>query len=394
MKKRLQSLFLFLLVCVVMISLVGCGKGEPETSRVTIDINPSVEFIVDEENKVVSVTALNDDASLLLVGEVIVGKTLEDATEVVINLAIDTGYLADGESEQKVSFTVSGDSKYAENLKKDISKSIDKFLDEKGIEAQVEQANALALDGLKSLVLKNSTYTEEEVSQMTEEELIDALRISRIETAELINVELKELYFEAKEYEIAFVEREETAKIIESLGAFYTLIHSGYSEALKVYRQAIDNVQTLKYETFISPDSQYQKTLVKVRDQKVLINKQKELIVGIENEEERENALQVLNQLESDYDKFVEAFESARTHGEAAFDTLIEAMKKAEAAFTSIEQKFDANINNTLTSKASEIEAKLNETKDHFFAEFETKYAEDIKRYEDTLKAKKEELKK
>ena len=62
-------------------ALSGCSQSSSDTAaaRMQVDINPSVEFILDSENKVLSVTALNDDGALIVAGEAFIGKTAEDA---------------------------------------------------------------------------------------------------------------------------------------------------------------------------------------------------------------------------------------------------------------------------------------------------------------------------
>lgn len=62
-----------------------------------VDINPSVEFILDADDKVLSVTALNDDGALIVAGEAFVGKTAEDAVELMASISTDAGYLVKGE---------------------------------------------------------------------------------------------------------------------------------------------------------------------------------------------------------------------------------------------------------------------------------------------------------
>lgn len=89
MKTRMLSLILcFLLLAGIALPLSSCSKGKkpPEGTytRMTVDVNPSIEFMVDDENKVASVTALNDDGSILIAGEAFVGKTPEEATQLVI----------------------------------------------------------------------------------------------------------------------------------------------------------------------------------------------------------------------------------------------------------------------------------------------------------------------
>ena len=99
MKKRFIGLFLLFAIALSAISFTSCSTAKPEegsVTRMTVDINPSVEFMIDDENKVISVTALNDDGSILIVGEAFVGKTPEQAIEMMISLASDTGYLVQG----------------------------------------------------------------------------------------------------------------------------------------------------------------------------------------------------------------------------------------------------------------------------------------------------------
>ena len=130
-------------------AFTSCGKDpKPEegtVSRMTVDINPSVEFMIDDQNKVISVTALNDDGSILIVGESFIGKTPEEATELVVKLASETGYLVEGNveaSENTVKISVSGDSKYAEKLMQDVSKKAESVLAALDIPGKVEKAEA------------------------------------------------------------------------------------------------------------------------------------------------------------------------------------------------------------------------------------------------------------
>ena len=121
MKRRFVSFIILSAMVLSLFSLVSCSKeGRDDFTRMTVDINPSIEFMLDDQNKVVSVTALNDDGSILIVGEAFVGKTAEEAVELVVSLASDTGYLVKGNVEASantVKISVSGDSRQAEKLK-------------------------------------------------------------------------------------------------------------------------------------------------------------------------------------------------------------------------------------------------------------------------------------
>ena len=135
MKRKIVCLLLSVIMLLSSMVFVSCGSTEPEEgmiTRMTVDINPSVEFMIDDENKVVSVTALNDDGSILIVGEAFVGKTAEEAVELMISLATETGYLVKGNaqaSENTVKISVSGDSRYAEKLLSDVKKQATDVLD-------------------------------------------------------------------------------------------------------------------------------------------------------------------------------------------------------------------------------------------------------------------------
>lgn len=389
--KKIKSLLLLVLVFGFLFVIAGCSK-KPEASRVTIDVNPSFELIVDEEKKVVSVTALNDDASVLLYGELIVGKDIEDATEIIMNLTIDAGYL-DDETEQKVSISVSGDNSFQRKLEKKVSGKIEDILDESGIKATIEKHEALAIEKLREVVLANSTYTKEEVDKMNEDQLLIALKVSRIETAELLNEEMRKLYFEAKNYEISFAEKEETAKAIENLGSFYSLVHASYVTALDGYRKAISDIENLKYELLISSESTYQKTLKEVLDAKTNYLEQKKYVATLDTGSVKVEAEVKLENLKTIYDNLLKVLEEVGNSASKAFDSVIVLLKQAEVAFTKIEEMFDDNIKETLMQNATNLEVKINELKNSFFAKFEEEHKDDINAYMENLKKQKEVLK-
>ena len=258
--KKIQNLLFIILVLFSLTFIVACGKDDaPEATMVTIDVNPSFEIIVDEEKKVVSITALNDDASVLLYGEVFVGKTIEEVTNTIMNLSVELGYVAE-QAEEKIQISVSGATDFKEDLEKEISKTIEKTLEDANIEVVVEKVESMKIDALKEVVKLNSTLSQEEIDAMSEEQLINALKVSRIETQELLNEEMREFYFSMKNYEISFAEKEYTAKIIDELGGLYDFISSTYSSALDAYQNVIQNVEQLKFDLLIDSDSVYQKT--------------------------------------------------------------------------------------------------------------------------------------
>ena len=120
MKRKILCAFLVCAMLASSLVLVSCGGNRPTegtVTRMTVDINPSVEFMIDDENKVISATALNDDGSVILVGEAFVGKTPEEAVELMLTVATETGYLVKGNvqaTDNAVKISVTGDTKYVE----------------------------------------------------------------------------------------------------------------------------------------------------------------------------------------------------------------------------------------------------------------------------------------
>ena len=399
--KRIIAIILTVVMMLSSLVLVSCGDTAAEkgtVTRMTVDVNPSVEFMVDDENKVVSVTALNDDGSIIIVGEVFVGKTAEEAVELMLSIAAETGYLVKGNVEadaNTVKISVSGDTGYAKKLAGDIESKVSSTLEALDIEGKVEKIEALSLEALRALASSTSLYTEEEIEAMDEKELYNVIAVGRIETAELLSEDMREAYFAAKEYEISFAKSEQVAAIIEELGGLYMITHTAYKNALDLYGKAITELDNLRYELLISPESAYQRSLTELREAKVELLQQRTYTASLDiNGEEYASASATLALSEETYNKALAAYEALGEQANEALETLIATLRQAEVTLHELEDSlFDDNIKETLAAKATDIEAALNTAKDNFFTEFENAHSDDIAAIEASLKEKKQELK-
>lgn len=96
MKKTIVAILVVVMVVGIVFSFTGCKDKDPvATSYVSMDINPSVELVLDENDNVISYSCENEDALLMLYGENIIGLNIEKASEKIINLAIEFGYLTE-----------------------------------------------------------------------------------------------------------------------------------------------------------------------------------------------------------------------------------------------------------------------------------------------------------
>lgn len=377
--------------------LAGCGGGDGEAAaRMQVDINPSVEFILDADDKVLSVTALNDDGALIIAGEAFVGKTAEDAVELMASISTDAGYLVKGElsaGQDGITISITGDEEAAQKLYEDVKAGVDAFLEKSGIDAAVERGEALKLDALRALVQEaDPTLSDEEVAAMTEEQLLNALKISRIETAQLLTEELRAAYNTAKEYDFRFAERQATKSVIEGLGSAYESFLNGYAAALDSYQKAIQAVEQARYDYLVDAGSDYQKILAEVREQKDKVLEQRKEAAELPEGAAKEAAKAALAAEEAILGTKEAALELAGDAANASFDLALSAMKTVENALTELEKTFPEEITTALTENAQKAQDAMNAAKDEAFAKFEEAHKEDIEQALADLQARKQAL--
>lgn len=130
------------LLLVMAFTLVACGKDNekaflPANAYLVIDINPSIEVVTNEDGKVLRVTALNEDAQVLLLDVDFKGKTLDEVVNTIIELARELGYINDFD-ENAILFTVEAEQeRTVEELKKFLEEKVKKFKDKHKIRVQV-----------------------------------------------------------------------------------------------------------------------------------------------------------------------------------------------------------------------------------------------------------------
>jgi hypothetical protein len=118
----------------VAFAIVGCvstgstaGTFKASNSYIVVDINPSVEIVTDDNGLVVRVTALNEDAKVLLVDVDLTGKTLDEAVDTLMNLAKELGYIG-LEEENAILFSVeTDDQRTAQELIDFLKSKVERF---------------------------------------------------------------------------------------------------------------------------------------------------------------------------------------------------------------------------------------------------------------------------
>lgn len=369
MKKRIIStLCATTMLLAGGLTLTACNKDEAEAKVMNVSLNPEVEFVLDKDNKVLSVNALNDEGNIIISGDVeFVGKDANDAVKLFVSVSKDNGYLVSGSvtaDKNKLEVEISGEkTKDVESLYNSVKASIETKMQELDITGTVEKLKKLAKEDLQKVVAECSPYLEEaKVKAMSYAELLDEIKQSRKETKDYYSQELKEVYYQAKAEALRLAQLEkikENASIVEK--AALTLLADAYETA-------IDGIETARKEVFLDKDSPYQVALKAFNDAKADYLKRRKEISEMDSTlitDEIKNGLTSLDSLVEEAEgKLKKAYTDANTSLNAVKTALTNAYNEAVEYVT-------GTMNKTLDI----VSSKLTQEIETFATQFETNYA-------------------
>ncbi len=123
-----------------------------EFAYVSVDINPSLEFTIDETQKVLKVESLNDEAKEIIGSKNVKGMKVKSAITEVINMCEEKGII---DTDDEVYFLISGSlNPHNQEYKKDKSGA--------------EDSLSYVLDGLKGTIMKTNVNDPEIIALKTE----------------------------------------------------------------------------------------------------------------------------------------------------------------------------------------------------------------------------------
>ena len=401
MKRRNIFAFTSVAMAIVIAGAIGVNAIEPKVNApkalIKVDVNPSVEMTVDQNNKVVSITGKNDDGIMLLHNEKLTGKKLDDVLNVIIDLESEAGFLLKGEIEatkNTISVSVTGDtSELTNNLKTNIRESITSICDELNINESINELENYTRTNLENIVVEIDPTLETSVSTLSIEEMLQIIANNQKELSKIYSKELQDLYIKAKNTEISFVEKEAFKNILGEVESTYQHIVSEYRNFVTSLESSKKLIEETKYNLFIKSDSVYQvclKEVLALKDEINLLNK----VIEDENTSATEK---LLAQIEIGaktalYETAIVALENAK---ELANQTLLlaeEALDNIILGLKDLEKNFPDEIKSKLNSKAQDIENKINKAKDSFFKDFEEKYQNDLVSAKADIEARKQAL--
>lgn len=365
----------------------GQQEGAEQKTVMNVSLNPQVEFVLDKDNKVLSVNALNEEGNLVISAaafENVEGKTAEEAANLFVQVSKETGYLVEGGAElgdNKIDISISGDTKQAETLFNSVKTKVDEYLTQENVTAQIAQAAAITEEQLKALVEECAPYVE--TAQMEYAELVDTLVESRKETAEFYSQELKNAYYEAKAFAM---EQAELETLKTHLNSVQQIVFDGMSSA---YTMAVDMIESTRMTVLVNEDSIYQLALKAFREAKIdYLHYRKQIVT--ENVEIDVQVTANLENLQTLVDNAEAALIKAGEDANATLDNLKTAVTENYNKLVALLEEQAVKANEHL----EEISVKQKEKQTAFFTQFESTYAQAITAAENNWAAMKTELEK
>lgn len=188
----------FLTIAFVFVFFIGAGVftyfygvKSHDYHYIRLDVNPKVEFITDDKNKVLTVCPVNEQAKFLLADEEFVGLDIKEACEKFFDICVRTNYIdIDGENNTVRITVVSG---FMQALEMQVFETINNYLIKNNIltvivendsdrtevsdvkEENVSSPNKLAL--IKTIMLQDpDKYKFEELNSKRENKLIEIIK--------------------------------------------------------------------------------------------------------------------------------------------------------------------------------------------------------------------------
>ncbi|HOH18260.1 MAG TPA: hypothetical protein PK087_02930, partial [Bacilli bacterium] len=139
------AVVLIIITGIAYFGLRGINHQTFENSYISVDINPSIELEADGNDLVVSYRSMNIDAQLLLEedGLNLNGKTIDEAIELIVDLAIEYGYLDVDNPEAAVLVTaINRDTTFEEELNLRLKTKMTALAVKKNLQGEVLLAQA------------------------------------------------------------------------------------------------------------------------------------------------------------------------------------------------------------------------------------------------------------
>jgi hypothetical protein len=208
MKKNNLFKIIIALIIFVALSYGIYIINQKNLSYINISINPDVVLAVNDDMVVEQVIPVNEDADILTYDLNLAGKSAEDATEVLLDEALKTGYINEYSEENTVVVTATNENEDKRlKIQEKIVNKVNKHLQDKKVYAVVVSngvtdamkvsAEKYDISNGKMLLVSKarevSSYTEEKLADMSIKEIQAVIKRSVNERHENLKESKQEL---------------------------------------------------------------------------------------------------------------------------------------------------------------------------------------------------------
>ncbi len=205
--------------------MFACDEKEDppaEAKVMQVSLNPKVEFVLNTENNVVSVTALNDEGYAVLTGNVDYSNlSAEDAVDLFLATAEEKGFVVEGMMEDGLTISISGET--AQELYKKVKDSATAKLSELGVTVTINGLDQITKEELQTIA-KNYFKDQTDIANKSVDELANMVKQAHIETEDIVSTKLKDLYFAIRQVEVIAAKYQAVADINPLLTTISTQI--------------------------------------------------------------------------------------------------------------------------------------------------------------------------
>lgn len=376
MKKRVTSILMAGLIATGTLAFGGCkkeDKNEQVAQKVmNVSLNPEVEFILDKNDTVVTVNALNEEGNLIISAGAFVGESAEDAAKLFVQISKETGFLVSGNvsaGDNEIEFSFSGDVKDAQKLYDSVKSEVQEYLSAENITAQLEKAEAITEEELRKLVEECAPYIEDaKLQALGYMQLVEELYESREETVNFYSQELKNAYYEAKAFAMEQAELETLRTHLSTAEAFL------YDTAYVGYSVAVNAIESTRRVLLVDENSVYQTALAAFRTAKTNYLNYRNEVAAMEQTELTEAILAKLAVYETKLDAAEEDLERISKDANDRLDALKDEVQTAYDGVVACLGKLFTKAD----EYTKEISAKQKEAQTKFFADFEKSYQDGV----------------
>ena len=361
MKKKIFSFVLA--ICLIIpcaIAFVGCGSNDESEKVMNVSLNPKLEFVLNKNNRVVTVNAINEEGNHIIALAVdeanaksfFEGMTAEDAVELFLELTKENGYLISG-NDEKIEIEISGD---ANKLMKSVKNTANKYFEKYGFDVSV------VTDAIKKEEIANEVkkclkeISSEELDGMSQEKLVELLMSSRKETKLFYSQELKEAYYNMREEKLNIAELEQMLSIIENLNGMDNALVLTFKANVKTLIESYEALEKAYNDQLLSETSLYYKAKkAYIQAKETLLAKRLELAINGLTEQEKqilesfESSVESAKTLLDEQKSFADnAIASAKT----ALGTMLNSVKTGLEIVKTTLEAFGANLSTVDNAKA------------------------------------------